>query len=141
MVCRQTQFFPHILNMIEIITVLFYIHFTSIKFIRNLNRYKMILLNVQKKNSKKLCLASVSTSSKHKNIEPTEWFIHLDHPKQNTRHKVAPDARASTRGTMDIILPLIEILKFDWLRQIIYAAILCFLTNLIFLIYPLHVTY
>ena len=120
----------------------------------------MILLNVQKKNSKKLCLASVSTSSKHKNIEPTEWFIHLDHPKQNTRHKVAPDARASTRGTvdntshkvapdarastrgtMDIILPLIEILKFDWLRQIIYAAILCFLTSLIFLIYPLHVTY
>ena len=89
----------------------------------------MILLNVQKKNSKKLCLASVSTSSKHKNIEPTEWFIYLDHPKQNTRHKVAPDARASTRGTMDIILPLIEILKFDWLRQIIYAAILCFLTN------------
>ena len=40
-----------------------------------------------------------------------------------------------------IILPLIEILKFDWLRQILYAAILCFLTNLIFLIYPLHVTY
>ena len=40
-----------------------------------------------------------------------------------------------------IILPLIEILKFDWLRQILYAAILCFLTNLICLIYPLHVTY
>ena len=40
-----------------------------------------------------------------------------------------------------IILPLIEILKFDWLRQILYAEILCFLTNLIFLIYPLHVTY
>ena len=39
------------------------------------------------------------------------------------------------------ILPLIEILKFDWLRQILYAAILRFLTNLIFLIYPLHVTY
>ena len=39
------------------------------------------------------------------------------------------------------ILPLIEILKFDWLRQILYAAISCFLTNLIFLIYPLHVTY
>ena len=38
------------------------------------------------------------------------------------------------------ILPLIGILKFDWLRQILYAAIL-FLTNLIFLIYPLHVTY
>ena len=32
-----------------------------------------------------------------------------------------------------LILPLIEILKFDWLRQILYAAILCFLTNLIFL--------
>ena len=40
-----------------------------------------------------------------------------------------------------IILPLIEILKFDWMRQILYAAILCFLTNIIFLIYPLHVTY
>ena len=40
-----------------------------------------------------------------------------------------------------IILPLIEIFKFDWLRQILYAAILCFLTNLIFLIYPLYVTY
>ena len=39
------------------------------------------------------------------------------------------------------ILPLIEIFKFDWLRQILYAAILCFLTNLIFLIYPLHVIY
>ena len=39
------------------------------------------------------------------------------------------------------ILPLIEILKFDWLRQLLYAAILCFLTNLIILIYPLHVTY
>ena len=39
------------------------------------------------------------------------------------------------------ILPLIEILKFDWLRQILYAAKLCFLTNLIFLVYPLHVTY
>ena len=39
------------------------------------------------------------------------------------------------------ILPLIEILTFDWLRQILYAAILCFLTNSIFLIYPLHVTY
>ena len=38
-----------------------------------------------------------------------------------------------------IILPLIEILKFDWLR--LYPAISCFLTNLIFLIYPLHVTY
>ena len=44
-------------------------------------------------------------------------------------------------GIHGFILPLIEILKFDWLRQILYAAILCFLTNLIFLIYPLHVTY
>ena len=44
-------------------------------------------------------------------------------------------------GVKPFILPLIEILKFDWLRQILYAAILCFLTNLIFLIYPLHVTY
>ena len=46
-------------------------------------------------------------------------------------------------NTVLVILPLIEILKFDWLivRQILYAAILCFLTNLIFLIYPLHVTY
>ena len=43
--------------------------------------------------------------------------------------------------TQGKLLPLIEILKFDWLRQILYAAILCFLTNLIFLIYPLHVTY
>ena len=32
------------------------------------------------------------------------------------------------------ILPVIEILKFDWLRQILYAAILCFLTNLIFIL-------
>ena len=39
------------------------------------------------------------------------------------------------------ILPLIEIFKFHWLRQKLYAAVLCFLTNLIFLIYPLHVTY
>ena len=31
-----------------------------------------------------------------------------------------------------IILPLIDILKFDWLRQIIYAAIWCYHTNLIF---------
>ena len=38
------------------------------------------------------------------------------------------------------ILPLIEILKFDWLRQILNAATLCFLTNLLFPIYPLHVT-
>ena len=45
------------------------------------------------------------------------------------------------RPLTELILPLIEILKFDWLRQILYAAILCFLTNLIFLIYPLHVTY
>ena len=36
---------------------------------------------------------------------------------------------------------LMEILKFDWLRQILYAAILCFLTYLIIFIYPLHVTY
>ena len=39
-----------------------------------------------------------------------------------------------------IILPLMEILKFDWLRQILYAAILCFLTNLIFLKCLFHVT-
>ena len=38
------------------------------------------------------------------------------------------------------ILPLIEIMKFDWLRQILYAAIFGFLTNLIFLICPFHVT-
>ena len=30
-------------------------------------------------------------------------------------------------------------LEIDWLRKIPYAAILCFLTNLIFLIYPLYV--
>ena len=41
----------------------------------------------------------------------------------------------------NIILPLIETLKFDWLRQILYATILCFLTDLIFFIYPLHGTY
>ena len=40
----------------------------------------------------------------------------------------------------DIILPLIEIMKFDWLRQILYAAVLFFLTNLIFLMCRLHVT-
>ena len=40
----------------------------------------------------------------------------------------------------EFILPLIEILKFDWLRQIQYAAIFCFPTNRIFLICPFHVT-
>ena len=34
------------------------------------------------------------------------------------------------------ILTLIKILKYDWLRQILYAATLCFLIKPIFLIYP-----
>ena len=33
-------------------------------------------------------------------------------------------------GICLVILPLIKILKFDWLRQILYAAILCFLRAL-----------
>ena len=41
----------------------------------------------------------------------------------------------------EFILPLIEILKFNWLRQVQYAAIFCFPSNLIFLICPFHVTY
>ena len=40
-----------------------------------------------------------------------------------------------------LILPMIEIFKFDWLRQILYAAILWFLDNLIFLKFPIYVTY
>ena len=34
---------------------------------------------------------------------------------------------AQANAVFLFILPLIEILKFDWLRQILYAAILCFL--------------
>ena len=37
------------------------------------------------------------------------------------------------RKMIIIILYLIEILKLDWLRQILYTAILCFLPNLYFL--------
>ena len=40
-----------------------------------------------------------------------------------------------------IILTLIEILKFNWLWQILFAKILTFLANLIFLKCPFHVTY
>ena len=38
----------------------------------------------------------------------------------------------TSRNRSKFILPLIEILKFDWLRQINFAALLCFLINLIF---------
>ena len=61
--------------------------------------------------------------------------------KQQTFGEIVFRIKDSTRDIQQFILPLIEILKFDWMRQILYAAILCFLTYLIFLIYPLQVTY
>ena len=82
------------------------------------------------------------------NVTWSSWGflnVHSESIKQikgkHSKHSEVQDPLNSGEQSMQFILPLIEILKFDWLRQILYAAILCFLTNLIFLIYPLHVTY
>ena len=75
-------------------------------------------------------IQSFSITSYFYRILKTVQYIHMTIACYTILRFYPTDDCGLYRPILYIFLPLID----DWLRQILYAAILCFLTNLIFLI-------